>query len=250
MPKRSGSSIFWEDTYVRLTLRPLNSLALIIVPLLVYHFCSARYGTSLLAPRHLGMVLGYFGASAAFLPPLLVAAVLLGQQAFSRFPWRIQLVALGGMVLESFAWTLPLMGLFYITSRLKLAAEGAASVEEATTLPSAFAQSCLQALGAGIYEEFMFRLVLVGLMIAALVHVLQMRRELADVLAILAGAVLFSLYHFSTEQFAQGDGFPWGQFVFRALAGGYLGGLYVGRGFGIVVGTHTVWNIWVAYLRS
>jgi hypothetical protein len=244
MPKRSGSSIFWEDTYVRLTLRPLNSLALIIVPLLVYHFYSARYGTSLLAPRHLGMVLGYFGASAAFLPPLLVAAVLLGQQAFSRFPWRVQLVALGGMVLEPFAWTLPLMGLFYITSRLSLAAEGA------TTLPSAFAQSCLQALGAGIYEEFMFRLVLVGLVIAALVHVLQMRRELADVVAILAGAVLFSLYHFSTEQFAQAGGFPWSQFVFRALAGVYLGGLYVGRGFGIVAGTHTVWNVWVAYLSS
>ena len=90
----------------------------------------------------------------------------------------------------------------------------------------------------------------VGLAVLLLVRGLKVRRDVAGVVAILAGAVLFSLYHFSNEQIAQAGGFPWSQFVFRTLAGVYLGGLYVCRGFGIVVGTHAVWNVWVAYLSS
>jgi hypothetical protein len=249
MPKRSGSSIFWEDTYVRLTHRPLNSLVFILAPLVIYHYYALRYGTPLLAPRDVGRVLGYFGASAAILPPLLVVAVLLAQQVVSHCRWRPQPLALCGMLLESFVWVPPLMGISYITTRLMLAADVAgAELVDVASQPSAFAQSCLQALGAGIYEEFLFRLGFVGLTIFLLTRV-KVRRDLADVVAILAGAVLFSLYHFSNEQFAPG-GFPWSQFVFRTLAGVYLGGLYVCRGFGIVVGAHAVWNVWVAYLSS
>jgi len=252
MSKRSGSSIFWEDTYVRLTHRPLNSLAFILVPLAIYHTYAFRYGTPLLAPQDLARVLRYFGGSAVWVPPLLITIVLIAMHWASHCPWRVQPIAVGGMLLESFAWVLPVMGIGYLTSRLRLAAEVATSVgAELPSQLSPFAQSCLQALGAGIYEEFMFRLCFVGLTMLLLVRVVSLRRDLAGVGAILAGAVLFSLYHFSAEQLGgAGAGFPWSQFVFRALAGMFLGGLYVCRGFGIVVGTHAVWNIWVAYLNS
>lgn len=62
--------------------------------------------------------------------------------------------------------------------------------------------------------------------------------------------MLFSLYHLTGQQLSGKVAFPWAAFIFRMLAGVYLGGLYVCRGFGIAVGTHAVWNLWVAMLKS
>jgi membrane protease YdiL (CAAX protease family) len=242
MPKRSSPSVFWDEGYVRLTLRPLNCLAFIIIPLAVYHVYTWRYGTHLLAPRDVGRLLNYFGATAGFLPPLLVLATLFGQHAAHKYPWRLQITAIAGMPIESVAWVLPMLGLNYLTSRL--------AAVDIVTEPSSFMQNVLQALGAGIYEEFIFRLVFISLSMLVLVHLCSLRKDLAAIVAIVAGAVLFSLYHFSGGQSGEAGGFPWAPFIFRTLAGVYLGGLYVFRGFGIAVGTHAVWNVWVALVNS
>jgi len=92
--------------------------------------------------------------------------------------------------------------------------------------------------------------VLVGLLVLLLMHVIGLRKTSSAVTAIAIGAVLFSLYHLSGEQLAGQAPLPWGDLVFRTLAGVYLGGVYVCRGFGISVGTHAAWNLLVAFINS
>ena len=236
-------SVFWEEGYLRQTLRPLNCLAFILAPLVIYQAHAMWYGTALLAPRDLARLLRYFGATDWLLPPMLIGVVLLLQHAIHRYPWRVRPAVLGGMLAESALWVVPLFSLNYLTNRLILAAGG-------TTQPPAWARQVLQAVGAGIYEEFIFRLLFLSLMLVVLVDLLELRKNLAAVAAVLLGAVLFSLYHFSPAQLTGGAPFPWLHFVFRALAGVYLGGLYVCRGYGIAVGTHAFWNICVAWANS
>jgi hypothetical protein len=146
------------------------------------------------------------------------------------------------MLAESFAWVLPMLALSHFTSQPMAATSAAA--------PSQFVRQTLQGLGAGIYEEFLFRLVLVGLILFILAGLLEFRRDISAIVAIFAQAALFSLYHLSHAQVTGAAPFPWSPFVFRMLAGAYLGGLYVLRGYGITVGTHAVWNFYVAWINA
>jgi hypothetical protein len=97
-------------------------------------------------------------------------------------------------------------------------------------------------LGAGIYEEALFRLVLfTGL--AALLRSLEVGGPLAAILAALASATLFSTAHHIG---------PYGQpysnylFLFRLAAGLYFALLYQTRGFGIAVGAHACYNVMIS----
>ncbi len=242
MAKRPRPSAFWEQGYLKQTQRPLNCLLFVLVPLAVYHVFAMRYGTQLLAPRDLARVLGYFGATATFLPPLLIVAVLLAQHFAHGYRWQFRPGVLLGMAGESALWVIPVLSLSYLTNRALAAGPDA--------LPPMLARQVLQAIGAGIYEEFIFRLLLIGLALVVLVDVFELRRDVCAAAAIAVGAVLFSLYHIPSSQLAGPAAFPWSAFVFRASAGAYLGGLFVCRGYGIAVGTHIVWNLLVMWMRS
>ena len=99
-------------------------------------------------------------------------------------------------------------------------------------------------LGAGVYEEALFRLVLIPLIYAAL-RVLQTPAVLASALAVTAAGLLFSLAHHAGSP---GEAFTWFAFLFRWLAGVYFAWVFVVRGFGVAVGTHTAYDILVGWL--
>ncbi len=96
--------------------------------------------------------------------------------------------------------------------------------------------------GAGIHEELVFRLLLMGGLIA-------LGRRFVDapfaigVLALAISSVLFSLAHFRAEPF---DTFA---FWFRTFAGGIFGVLYWARGFAIAVYTHAFYDVFVLVFR-
>jgi hypothetical protein len=97
-------------------------------------------------------------------------------------------------------------------------------------------------LGAGVYEEAIFRLVLFTLLVR-LGRFVELP-QLASVLVAAAGsAVLFSAAHHCG---------PYGQpysnylFVFRLVAGLYFALLYYFRGIGIAVGAHSCYNVMVS----
>jgi hypothetical protein len=102
------------------------------------------------------------------------------------------------------------------------------------------------ALGAGLYEELLFRVVLVGALGWGARRVLGFGPAGAGVLAVAGGAVLFSLAHYGG---ALGDPFTVESFTFRLVAGLFFSGLYVLRGFGIAAWTHALYDVGVLLLR-
>src|SRR5205085_8767891 len=93
-------------------------------------------------------------------------------------------------------------------------------------------------IGAGVYEELLFRLIAITLLSILLVDILEMKPTLAVPIIVITSAVLFSAYHYLGEEGKHP--FQPGLFAFRTALGIYLAGIYIYRGFGITVGAHTV----------
>lgn len=97
-------------------------------------------------------------------------------------------------------------------------------------------------LGAGIFEELVFRVLLVGAIAFGLRRVLGARPWVAGAVASVVGAVVFSLAHYGGPL---GDTFTIQSFTFRAIAGLFFSVLYVTRGFGIAAWTHALYDVMV-----
>src|SRR5207245_2373357 len=85
-------------------------------------------------------------------------------------------------------------------------------------------------LGAGIYEELLFRVLLVGALAATARALLGWRPLTAGVTATVVGAAIFSAFHYIGPY---GDRWQLNSFAFRMVAGLFFSGLYLARGFGI-----------------
>ena len=95
------------------------------------------------------------------------------------------------------------------------------------------------ALGAGIYEELLFRVLLVGGLSLFARRMLGWRPAPAGILAATLGAVIFSAFHYVG---AYGDAFTLSSFLFRLIAGLLFSAMYLLRGFGITAWTHALYD--------
>ncbi|MEE2885930.1 MAG: CPBP family glutamic-type intramembrane protease [Planctomycetota bacterium] len=98
-------------------------------------------------------------------------------------------------------------------------------------------------LGAGVFEELVFRLVLLSGLAWLFVRALKsfhMHRSIAIGLALLASSLLFSLFHHVGVGLAELEPKV---FVFRAMAGIQLGILFITRGLGVCVYTHAMYDV-------
>ena len=233
-------SIQHDDTYLRETLKPLYSLVFILPMLVFFHWGTRYYRMSLLAEHGLRRVLSYFGGTAAYLPPLAVLSVLLGQHLVKRDRWDLRLRVLAGMLVESVLLVVPLIVLSYITTRVFMTAVEPESAE--------YLRSILVGVGGGIYEEFVFHLLAIGIILLIFVDGLSLSKIPVAVLAVVATAVLFGLCHTNVPPFYGIEPFSAKAFTFRTVAGLYLGVLFILRGFGVAVGTHVMWNIYVCVM--
>lgn len=94
-------------------------------------------------------------------------------------------------------------------------------------------------IGAGIYEELLFRVILVG-GLYLLVRRIVPRRATAYAIAAVAGAVVFSFVHYIGPY---GDVLTAGSFLFRFFFGLVLNLLFLLRGFGIAAWTHALYDV-------
>jgi hypothetical protein len=95
-------------------------------------------------------------------------------------------------------------------------------------------------LGAGIYEELLFRVLLVGALAAGARALLGWRPMTAGVTATILGAAIFSAFHYIGPY---GDRLDVYSFVFRMIAGLFFSALYLVRGFGITAWTHALYDV-------
>ena len=101
-------------------------------------------------------------------------------------------------------------------------------------------------LGAGIYEELLFRVLLVSGLAWLMRRIFRWGGTAAWIFAVIAGALIFSAFHYIGPY---GDDFGVASFTFRAVAGVLFSGLYVLRGFGVTAWTHALYDVFLAVGR-
>ncbi|MEX0648080.1 MAG: CPBP family intramembrane glutamic endopeptidase [Balneolaceae bacterium] len=144
------------------------------------------------------------------------------------------------MLAEAFVYAILvslLIGIF-LNSLLHIYAEGAF-----------FSMNKLQmialSLGAGLYEELFFRVILVSLLLVIFQSIFR-KKPTAYTLAALIAALIFSAVHYVGDF---GDIFTLSSFLFRFLFGLALNLIYVMRGFGMAAWTHALYDIFVVMSR-
>ncbi|MGH7657079.1 MAG: CPBP family intramembrane glutamic endopeptidase, partial [Gemmatimonadales bacterium] len=96
-------------------------------------------------------------------------------------------------------------------------------------------------LGAGLYEELLFRVLMVG-SLAWLGRYWGWSPLMAGVFATIVGALIFSAFHYIGPY---GDVLQLSSFTFRAIAGVLFSALYLLRGFGITAWTHALYDVFL-----
>lgn len=217
---------------------------LFAVPLLVFYQILAaavpagpqggvRNGADVLLQAVFIWIAGAWGPR-LFMTCLIVVGLWLVAKDLRANPGRLRFEFLGGMLLESIALAL----LFGVV----VGGLTAALLGEPPPLALGRGTLLMLSLGAGIYEELLFRVVLVGLFAWVGRSVFGFRPVAAGTSATIAGALVFSAFHYIGPY---GD--PWQvySFVFRTIAGVFFSALYLTRGFGVTAWTHALYDVFL-----
>lgn len=102
-------------------------------------------------------------------------------------------------------------------------------------------------LGAGVYEELVFRVLLVSGLLLLARGIFGFGRGAAAAFAVTIGALVFSAFHYIGPY---GDPLELPSFTFRTVAGLAFSGLYVTRGFGVTAWTHALYDVFLLAARG
>jgi hypothetical protein len=156
---------------------------------------------------------------------------------------NLSAAVLGGMLLEAIGLAL-LFGI--VVGALTTALLGAPPPPMLLSPPKLDRPTMLMlSLGAGIYEELLFRVVLVGCFAWVGRRLLGWRPLVAGIAATVLGALIFSAFHYIGPY---GDPLDPYSFTFRTIAGLFFSGLYLLRGFGITAWTHALYDVFLLLL--
>lgn len=238
---------YWSQTR-----QPLSSLLFVLPLLMAYELgvlwvggdsaASVRSG----ADAWMRQTLAAGGLTDRWLPPLALVVALLSWQLAAGTSWTIRLTTLFGMVLESLTLAVALVGLSRLLDLafLRLEQFGGPLLVVASADPAVV--RTLGFLGAGVYEEALFRLLLIPVLYKAL-RLSQAPEVVAGTLAITASSLLFAAAHHAGSP---GEPFTWYAFSFRWIAGIVFAWVFTARGFGVAVGTHAIYDLLVGSMAT
>lgn len=174
------------------------------------------------------------GATARWVAPASVISILLGMAICRREKLKLLPGTQALMLVESILMALPVLLLGILVARMP----GLAN-------PEPIGEGLILSIGAGVYEELIFRLLTFTALHFFLSDFLNVPSRVAVPIIVGVSAVGFSLYHYwGPEQFAPQT------FVFRTLAGVFFGCVLLCRGFGITAGCHATYDVLVSLLRA
>jgi membrane protease YdiL (CAAX protease family) len=246
-------------SYVHATRHPLAAVVFVVPLLLFYEFGlhqldavpadEIRNG----ADAWLRGLLQQIGISPIYGAPALLLGVLLGWSLWRREDRPHDFLGLWiGMVIESAAFALGLVCLSQVLFPVMQAVggilEGPASrlvgLAMGTTSADTAWEQLIGFVGAGIYEEALFRLLFFsGLLF--LLSLIECPRWLGLTIAAAAASALFAAAH---NFGPHGEPFRLVVFIFRSIAGLYFTWIYHVRGYGIAVGAHAGYDVLVGLL--
>jgi hypothetical protein len=237
-----------ERGYFASTRAPRYSILFALPLLIAYETLAALLSTPTGGVRNGADALfrGAFSAVAGSRGPaiFMTAVVLIGvgliarDMSRSKQPLRVVYFVL--MFAESLVLAV-LFGLVVgtVTSQL-LGAAHLLTVDAPTRLTAMSRPMRLMlSLGAGLYEELFFRVVLVSGLAALCRGAFGFGRTASASIAVIVSAILFSLFHYIPPY---GDPFQIASFTFRLLSGLAFSALYVFRGFGVTAWTHALYD--------
>jgi len=194
------------------------------------------------ADHWMRMGLQSIGLNAQHALPFLIVFGLVGWHFVGRYPCKISTDTLLGMVSESllFAFCLVVLG------QLQNVAFRELNISPDLMIGQDALPRILAFVGAGVYEEVMFRLCLLP-MLFGIFRVLAMPIKWAAVLSVLSTSLIFSLAHYVGSS---AETLTLFSFTFRSLAGLFFAGLFYFRGFGITVGCHAAYDVIVGFLME
>jgi membrane protease YdiL (CAAX protease family) len=214
--------------------RPLASLVFLAPLLIVYEAGVLLLGVQNGADVFMRRLLDLFGFGQHFVLPALTVCILLGWHYLSREPWRLSGGILSAMAAECVLLGLCLRVILLVQDTLFHVFNDPIVVSIGGALKEA-----VGFLGAGIYEELLFRLILLSLLAWGFRRAGVAARQ-SLILAAVLSSVLFAAAHYLG---ASGDTFHWFSFLFRFLAGMFFSVLFLYRGFGIAAGSHAVYDV-------
>jgi hypothetical protein len=216
-------------------------------------------------------------------PPLVVVVILAGLQIASKKQWYFCFSDYTPMILECVFLAVPLIVLSLLVNSpgtrpaglprpdgIRAPAQMNFAVQERTLStqevvvalgqqnggrPSmhSLMGDIVTAVGAGIYEELVFRLILICVLMVLFQDVIGLSSQNAIVLSVLISAALFSAHHhilWIDGHLVRSEPINWTAFGFRTIAGVYFAILFAIRGFGITAGTHAFYDIIATILMA
>jgi len=174
------------------------------------------------------------------LPAFVIVGVLLCWHVARRDRWAVNVRTYILMALEAMLLAVPLFVFMMVLFRSPQAAT--AAMEEHAVWQWAQIR-ILESIGAGLYEEFVFRLLGLALVHTILVNILALPEKWGAIGSIVLTSLLFSMAHFYAYDW------QWDRFFFYAVAGVFFAMIYLLRGFGIAAAAHAAYNIYVVALQ-
>ena len=224
-----------DDSYWSISRTPLTSLVFTLPLVAAYEGGVLMLGRGTArngADVWLRTLLDQAGFGAYFLLPALTIIGLLAWHHVEHDRWRWSGGILAGMAVECGFWAVILVGIARLQDRFWPLAAGVAE---------GFLARFVAFCGAGLYEEVLFRLLLMPAL-AWCCGRLGARPPAAAIQAIVGSSLLFSLAHYVGPL---GDAFDPYSFTFRFLAGMFFAVLFSLRGFGIAAGSHAAYDMLV-----
>jgi membrane protease YdiL (CAAX protease family) len=277
---------FTKDSYLERTSRPIYAIIFLLPFIAFYELGTFSINTDVLSQSKIRVAafvwlqnilesMGFGVRFAWVAPPLAVVVILIALQITSGKQWHIWFRDMPRMAVECILLAVPLLVLtLFMGSSAEpegnisrfdnnerqtqivslpvcssvaggnlslLSAEGGEVMQKQSLLAN-----IVTGIGAGIYEELVFRLILICLLMLLFQDVLRLTHKNSIVLAVLISAALFSAHHhidLLSGQPNANDPFNSIRFAFRTIAGIYFAVLFAIRGFGITAGTHAFYDI-------
>lgn len=247
---KSAAHRLHAESYWRLSTRPLHILVFLAPVIALYELGSiffladAERGviSTVRAWSILSRFFELFGVASLHLPAAGLVIVLLTWHFFLRDSWKVRPPVIAGMTVESVLWCLPLIVFgMLIAQGLKtglIQGSGHDAAKGFASLP--WQSRLILSAGAGLYEELLFRLILISAVHFLVVDLARQSEGVGFVIAAVVSAVAFALYHNISHPSGGAD---LALLASYSMAGLYFAALFLLRGFGVAVMTHTLYDV-------
>ncbi len=227
-----------RQRYTALSQRPSYILAFLL-PMIVYYEIALYTADKNIQIKAHDALVRFFErfdmppTQGLFLGGVAIVTILAIKHIMSNDRWSIEPRVILGMVFESIILTLPLIAIGSVLAGVLAAMNP--SVLTTLRLSERIAVS----LGAGLYEEFIFRWLLITGVHTLVCNVLKQSNLAGITSGIIISSITFAMYH----DFPDFNTLGVVALLFYGIAGVYLGLIYINRGFGIAAGTHAAYDI-------